>query len=901
MKKIVIFTCFILIQFLSFGQGDLILFLQKGDSLRELKEYPASYPYYDSAAINALKRTDIVSYSRALIGKGYSLRFDRENPNYEGAYQLFFQALSLLDDDVNAPLKVKQELYYGLAVTERMRGNYGVALEYGDLALILAQQLNDLNLTSKCYNMLANIQAYQGQTQIAIENSLKAVDIRESIGSINDSDLPHWYYNLGVMSSWTGALAESNRYFEKALLLFAKTQIKDLPTITVILQEIAKNYVDLGQIDSARTYYQRAMATDNQEVLPGSFVAQHFLFFGDMFKKFGKIDSALFFYQEALISSVTDFNPNSLLENPILPKSLVENWLLNPDLYVILDEKARILMDLYMESDSIAYLESAYSAYELSINLMQRLRMELDDDPSLHLAEHAKLIFGSALDVIFELQKKNPERTDLIQSAFRYVEQVKHSLLLKARVNDLGIGDELETVNRIKLIQKEIDEQRRKINLAKGDEAFYVEMEELIDQVILLRGKKEELQQEIVDRKGLAEYKFRSLSEVREYLEPNQMLINYFWGERHLYGVGVTEGGGVLRRISLEGLEDNLEAFLSTSAKLNFDKSTEDFQTFCSSAWFLSNSLISPFLGELGAQGDQKIDDLIIIPDEKINVVPFGPLLSKKVSTDKVDYKNLKYLTMEYTISYAFSSSVLMLSAGADSQMNGVVGFSSGRLKGAEGELEKVKLLWQDKATIFSSAESTESTFKAEASGYELIHIASHATAGTKELQPSITFSEDQTGQEDGQLYSYEIYPLKLQNQLTVLSACETGLGEDFEGEGVFSLARGFAFAGSRSIVTSLWKVRDKQTTEFMTMFHQFLTDGLPIKTSLRKAQLEYITKADEISSHPSFWSPFILIGNGDDQIAAERNSIPWMLWLALLVIITLFLSRRLAKMDSTV
>ena len=179
--------------------------------------------------------------------------------------------------------------------------------------------------------------------------------------------------------------------------------------------------------------------------------------------------------------------------------------------------------------------------------------------------------------------------------------------------------------------------------------------------------------------------------------------------------------------------------------------------------------------------------------------------------------------------------------------------------------------------------QSTEFRFKSMASNYEVIHIASHATSGDLGELPKVVFAADKTHQDDGNLYSYEIYPLQLSNELTVLSACQTGVGKHYKGEGVFSLARGFAFAGSSSILTSLWKVRDKQTTKLISFFYSHLSQEQPVKTALKEAQIDYLKNSDAISAHPSFWSSFILIGDGKYKISKNQYS-PIVFWFSVLL-----------------
>ena len=93
--------------------------------------------------------------------------------------------------------------------------------------------------------------------------------------------------------------------------------------------------------------------------------------------------------------------------------------------------------------------------------------------------------------------------------------------------------------------------------------------------------------------------------------------------------------------------------------------------------------------------------------------------------------------------------------------------------------------------------------------------------------------------------------------ELVVLSACETGLGEVFTGEGVLGLRRSFMIAGTKSIVASLWKVPDAQTQELMISFYKKILAGLPRGKALREAQLDVRAKYP----HPLYWGAFICIG----------------------------------------
>lgn len=132
-----------------------------------------------------------------------------------------------------------------------------------------------------------------------------------------------------------------------------------------------------------------------------------------------------------------------------------------------------------------------------------------------------------------------------------------------------------------------------------------------------------------------------------------------------------------------------------------------------------------------------------------------------------------------------------------------------------------------------------------------------------------------QSGDEDGLLTALEVTDLDLWGtQLVVLSACETGVGEIQNGQGVFGLRRALVIAGSETQVMSLWKVDDDGTKELMVDYYQRLLNSEGRSETMRQTQLAML--ASDNRNHPFYWASFIVSGDWKSMersnLMAEKN-----------------------------
>ena len=112
-------------------------------------------------------------------------------------------------------------------------------------------------------------------------------------------------------------------------------------------------------------------------------------------------------------------------------------------------------------------------------------------------------------------------------------------------------------------------------------------------------------------------------------------------------------------------------------------------------------------------------------------------------------------------------------------------------------------------------------------------------------------------------MYSADIYQLELDADLVVLNSCESGAGRLYMGEGVYSLARSFLYAGARNLLFTQWETPDARAKKLSVAFYKSLLQN-PAKgyaTALTEAKRELISKADSPFYHPGYWSNFVLLG----------------------------------------
>ncbi len=199
------------------------------------------------------------------------------------------------------------------------------------------------------------------------------------------------------------------------------------------------------------------------------------------------------------------------------------------------------------------------------------------------------------------------------------------------------------------------------------------------------------------------------------------------------------------------------------------------------------------------------------------------------------------------------------------------------RLPGNKLEVSRIGALMDGE--VFVEQQAKKSDFLKEASSAGFLHLAVHGELDA--FSPS--YSRLWFGDEESEaLTAMEIYDLPLRAHLAVLSACNSGLGDPFFGNGMLSLAQAFRMAGVGSTVMSLWEVPDRESAEIMEYFYLHLKGGSSKDEALRQAKLTYLeNQIDPALKHPYYWAGFVILGDYD-----PISSSPWFYWGLLLLLI---------------
>jgi CHAT domain-containing protein/Tfp pilus assembly protein PilF len=345
-------------------------------------------------------------------------------------------------------------------------------------------------------------------------------------------------------------------------------------------------------------------------------------------------------------------------------------------------------------------------------------------------------------------------------------------------------------------------------------------------------------------------------------LDPDTLLLSYFVAIEKTYLFAVTKNSVKVFTLPVGGnaLKEEVRAFRTDVADQGSDQTTLPPQ-----GKRLYDLLLGPAQDSIDQAGR-----VLICPDGVLNTLPFAALVHQTTPEVRYFIEDKPLHTINSMTVYA---QMRKPATKVRPQPKKLLAFvnpinSLPALPSSLKEVGSLERLFGKSATVKTGREATETVAKKESQGYSILHFAVHGLLDDEVgLNSSLALSMPEmlggksTANDNGYWQAWEIFEQsRLEADLVVLSACDSGSGESVQGEGLIGLTRALQYAGARSIVVSNWEVEDESTSVLMATFYQGLKNDLDNDIALQKAMVAVRKQAKW--RHPYYWSPFILVGN---------------------------------------
>lgn len=836
--------------------------------------------------------------------------------------------------------------YNNLGIACRVKGDYNAALKNYQKSIELTSAMfgDSSRYLIPFYENISAIHLKLNHNNLALQYIRKGLDLNNKISPDKKVTTADFYLKTGFVYQNFQQYSKALLYYNRALQISLNELGNKHKQISIIYFHIAQNLLKLNEYDSALIYLQKSLRiekdiygekhpdislsykalgvmyhqmqqydTAKQYLLKSLFMAKNYFadkhpVVADNYNKLGDVslsankpDEALLFYQKALYSNIRGFTDS--LQIAALPETITKHFDWEHLLHT-LKQKAAILADTnyilpkYLREKRYNLVLKHYQKADSLIQITRSAIINTND--KLILAKKAAEVYTQA--VAFCFKNANEEM------AFYFSEQNKNAVLLDAlaAVNARHFANIPDS-----LLEKEYD-----LNV---DIAFYKkQLNENPDSTrkVILRNQLFECNRRrdsllLAFENQYPEYyelkhgrKNTSVEELQKALDKKTAMISYMTGDSVVYIFTLTKK-------NLQIMAVNKSPDFTTKAKLLHKAMsipvTEIYKkVYTDLAFAFYNRYFPDNL-------DRSIKNLIIIPDDVFNKLPYEAWLTDSVQAQQ-NYHEMPFLINKYCISYTYSANLFYRLFGSNQQQSqkqappydwlaiapiftkettsqtvlktrkmllatdSLNEVQQSRalltnnqfiipLPNTEKEVTTIFNAFEEKnrkATILLHEKANEAFVKSgELSKYRMLHFATHGFVNeTKPEFSGILLAQNDSSKEDGVLHTAEIYNLHLNSHLTVLSACETALGKFERGEGTIGLSRAMLYAGSQNLLLSLWKVSDTATSELMIDFYNNILHSRDTENYAKKLwQAKQKLISGQKYAAPRFWSPFILVG----------------------------------------
>ena len=789
------------------------------------------------------------------IGNVYRSKLD-----FKRALDYFYQTLLIYENNQNSNLSEIASINYKIAEIYYLLNDYPKALE------LINNNISNAYLEDQIlyYELLAFINQIEGDHIKAKANYLNQISLTEQKGGIMPIEIAIIYLNYASFLNTTNNVEEAASILSSAFSLIKKNQPKH--------GEVLAEYYRI------QGYISTSLSIETEDII--SFKAQKKQNLYKSIEWFKKGLSALRFPEQYSFKKIN--NSNELL-----------SVMSATELLKLIGDNYKEIANIEQNKESSTYilsLNNALEHYKIAGDLIQKARLEISSDESkIQLTELEYATFQNLIQTAFDAYNAS-HKLEFIELAFQSAERVKSS----------SVFDNLSKANALEnsLIPDSLLQLEKKLNttISIFSEELFEANSELNPNISLINEYDSIIFTALRDREELNQYlesefsdyydlkysaSLLSIFEIQQKLTNDEIILEYVLNEKesltelYTFIISNDKVDFMKQDVGLDFLNSIETMFHFMSSREYMLTTNNESKAYCVAANQLFEILILPFYEEI------KSKKLTIVPDGKLSYIAFDGLLENLPDTSKtIQFNKLNYLIKNFNINYSNSSNLLFKTNNSSKKTkNKAIAFAPiynsdtfeianqkiilVPIQGVQQEVKQIEQTINTK--IYANADATESNFRENIKGYDILHLAMHAYINDSlPAFSSLAFTIDsaKTNIADGWLNTADIYNLELDAKLTVLSACNTGTGQLKKGEGIMSLARGFFYAGCPSIIMSLWEVEDQSGTEIMGAFYKNLKRGKTKDGALRLAKLEYLKNANSRRAHPHYWLGYVSIGD---------------------------------------
>jgi len=806
------------------------------------------------------------------------------------AFDFYKKALDLQLElyGTNQPFTIK--LYRNIGSAYSSMQNYKKAIDYYKYALDAYAQMYGENHPdiADTYNDLGSTYYYQKDYDNALLNFKKSIQTRKRLSDPNEFVIANNYNSIGAVFIDTNKPDSAKFYLDKSYSVFKEKLGDKHPTIAMVLYNFGDTYTCKEDYTTAMIYYKKGLVSNIKDYSDTS-----------NFSSLPPIDNSFSIDQrdQGLIRiAQCYFNQ---YKSAIDKNEKSRNLKLSLLFYHYCDSLfAKTLISISSEGDKMSYISKVNRVNGEEIQVCLEARKFFND---LKYNEYAFLYSERSKSNILQ-------KSIMVKSGVKYAGipdtliQKEHNLSVDLAFYKQCLIKSDDSTEQIHLRSKVFNLKNKHEELLKTFENNYP---------IYYKLKYSDETTPVIN--------------IQKLLDKETAIRSYFICDSIMYIFDITRNSlNVWLANDIKGLDDSIQVY--RTAILGDSRFVSHYLTsgnFLYSKLFPKEGVFKKGIKNLIIIPD---GGLAFIPFESLPIGKnvMDNVVKKQVSDSlrgfkrmgseqkTINFSNITFLIKQYNISYAYSAALCYQNFFVDFNEKKNVkkwlaitpvfsdkkeGFAASAtmdlhqilrldrydtistrgtllngdyvtpLPGTEKEVYAIQKEFREKgftADVLLKNNANERTIKSGVLGnYSILHFATHGFVNSEKPELSgMLLAQDSTGGQDGVLYSSELYNLKLNADLTVLSACETGLGKVKEGEGIIGLTRALLYAGSKNIVVSLWSVSDQSTSDLMINFYKNLLNGKKGESYskwLRDAKLRMIK--DGKYSNPYYWSPFILIG----------------------------------------